>query len=230
MKTKKSHAASDAWREGLSTLISVARSALQAAASGDVASVAGIAEQLDALCLLKRTGGRRSFLSAKPTREGEAVNVMVAHNPAKHPKVTRPREFDTIGFIGHLLMHSVGISYSFHPLKEDRYYLRAERPRQKGQSREGLRVFVSRVVLNAQPGEDAPFAGDDHHSYRLADLRAAKSRTYLPRAEYGREQIIVLAVVMFERVCPHGRDGLSKDEFGALLREVFAAADSYHGP
>ncbi len=225
---KRSHADSGAWSQGFSVTIAVARAAIQAAASRDAASVANIANQLNALCLLKRPNGRRSFLSVKPTREGNAINVMIDHRPRKHRKVTRPRELDTIGFVAFLLMHSVGISCSFHILREGLYYLRIEAPREsKGDSRTGLRMFVSRVVMNARPGEDAPFAGDDHYSYRLADLKAAKSRTYLPPSEYGREQAIVLAVAMFERVHPQG--DLSKEEFAALLREVFAAADSYHG-
>lgn len=218
------------WREGFSTAISVARLAIQAAASGDTASVANIAGQLDALCILKRPNGRNCFLSAKPTRGGDAVNVMITHRPRKHAKVTRPREFDTIDVIGYLLMHSVGITCSFHILSEGLYYLRLEAPREsEEESRTGLRVFVSRVVLNVGQGEDAPFAGDDHYSYRRADLKAAKSRTYLPRSEYGRERAIELAIAMFGRVCPQGHEGLSKEGFGDLLRQLFAVADSYHG-
>jgi hypothetical protein len=210
-------------------LITLAHATIEAATARDKASIVPIAAQVDAFCQLKRPSGRRSFLSARPTRAGLAVNVMVAHNPRIHRRVTRPREFDSVAFIGFLLMHLVGVTCAFHLLNKDRYYLRAEASRRAGEGRKGLRVFVSRIVLNALPGEDAPFAGDDHHSYRLVDLRAAKSRTYLPPSEFGREQAIKLAVDLFARTFPGGVDGVTAEGFGVLLYDVFAASDAFHG-
>lgn len=227
---RNSRANSNAWREGFSALISVARSAINAATSNDPLAVASIADQVNKLCALKRPNARNCFLSAMPTRAGDAVNVMIDHRPRKHAKVSKPREFDTIGFPGYLLMHSIGMTCSFHILSKGLYYLRLEAPREcRADCRTGLRVFLSRVELNVGPGEDAPFAGDDHHSYRRADLKTAKSRSYLPRSKYGREQVIELAMIMFARVFSEGNESLSKEGFGDLLRELFAAADAYHG-
>lgn len=177
-----------------------------------------------------RRGSR--FLIPSPIDNGLAVSTIVRHKPTLHPPTTRPREFDALFFAALVLMEVAGLRVTFQWRKDPagrnakekgRYYLRG------GVSNAaGMRMYVTRIILTAEPGHNTQF-NEDHHSYRLRDLiQQQAGGGMLPDGKLGRQAAIDRCSESYAANCLEHHEDLSPDEYGKLLLDLLTTATIFH--
>lgn len=189
-------------------------------------------EQVNTLCNYVNDLKRSRIESAKAIGGGRIVSAKIKHRPKPpHPPISNPRGFDASFFVAMMLAEAIGwrLTFQWQPGKgPGRYYLRAElKPKPpKGETRAGRRVYIARVIVDAEIGRNAMF-DDDHHSYRRTHLiqRAGGSLGVDRQGKHGREQFIKLSRENYEKHHGAGHAALSPDELEELLRQLFAATD-----
>jgi hypothetical protein len=207
-------------------IVETMRGLIDAATRKDAESFSREAQNL---CdLLGQWRGSRLMIP-RAIDDGLAVSTIVQHRPRKNPPTTRPREFDTLFFAALFLMQVVGMSLTFH------YHPRVDAKKRcslRGElsSVAGMRMYVARIILNAEPGHNAQF-NEDHHSYRLRDLiqRNGGRGGMLPDGKLGRQAAIDKCSERYEAECHEHHAELSPGEYRKLLTDLLAFATIFHG-
>lgn len=177
-----------------------------------------------------RRGSR--YLIPSPIDNGLAVSTIVHHKPTRHPPTTKPREFDTLFFAAVVLMEVAGLRVTFQWRKDPavrnvkekgRYYLRGVIS-----NAAGMRMYVTRIILNAAPGHSTQF-NEDHHSYRLRDLIQRNGGGMLPDGQLGRRAAIDRCSESYAANCPEHHADLPPNDYRRLLTDVLSTATLVHG-
>jgi len=193
------------------------------------------------LCAFEDLG--HSIASAVVIPEGDAlssigINIRFNLDPERNPAPTTPRMVDLLSFIPMRMMDLVckpnsgqGFFYQDLPASVDgkpKYYPRYG----NGTNKPGARVYLTRIIADADVDQAACFA-EDHHSLKRKDLHkhVQQGSPRLPKGELGRPDAIKLAVEMFKRTFPEGCEDFTACEYKELLEEIFSLGDlHYDGP
>jgi hypothetical protein len=211
----------------LRALIGCCRALIEAATNNRIEEVYRLAEPLCAFA-----GISRSFVSASPAQDKDGswcIAAFVRFSLKKHPAPTTARRFDILLFGAMLLMASASRTQRlfFWHVKPDRDRLRFYVRYGVVGGAAGQRVYATRISVVTATDEMRRFAAD-HHTYRRRELRAKAGSGNVPRGELSREDAIKLAVALYAKNYPDGGlEGVTIDEYEAVLRELLAANDRF---
>jgi hypothetical protein len=215
-------------------IVEVIRQMVELGKRNDRASRACLGLLAESLCanLEQMTGSR--YRIPKAIDDGMAISTIVQHKPKPpHPPTTRPREFDTLFFAALILMEVAGLRVTFQWRKDPasprtqergRYYLRGKLL----SGAAGMRMYVTRTILNAEPGHRTQF-NEDHHSYRLRDLIQRNGGGLLPDGKLGRQAAIDRCSENYAANHTEHHAELPPDEYRKLLTDLLAVATIFHG-
>lgn len=218
------HARPESTAFRVSDLAAIIHGLIEGATRHDLEAFAANAQRL---CdHIGRVRGTRSRLPT-PIDDGLAVKTIVKHEPSVHPPTTQPREFDTLFFAALFLMEIAGLRLTFQwredPEKRGRYYLRGVLS-----TKAGMRVYVTRIILNAEPRHRTQF-NEDHHSYRLRDLIQRNGGGMLPDGKLGRQAAIDRCSESYAVNCPEHHVDLPPDAYRKLISDLLTIATAFHG-
>lgn len=183
-----------------------------------------IVAHIDRLCAFAVPLCGESILSAH--RHGHYIGMMVK----ACPPLREERYVDTLDFAGILLLCLSGGIINNEPTTQrgKRYsYLRYAHPRDIS---EDMRIRLNRIIANAPEDQAVGFAKRSaFRSYCRSNLKLRAPIAGMKDPKLSRVEAVKLARSLFETSTLSDLTHLNAAEYEALLTNMFAAADRYHG-